>query len=75
MNPFSKDGSNPAPGSYAFKGIIGNVGPKHSIHGKSASIDVHRGKPGPGQYNHDKNKTLNKSPSYGMGVKLRNSNS
>lgn len=70
MNPLLKDAAHPAPGAYQFKGIIGNEGPKHSMHSRTASHDVHKGKPGPGHYNFDKDKTMSKSPSYVMGVKL-----
>lgn len=64
----------PGPGGYQLNQIIGNDGPKNSMH---ATIDYkpekkeNAYKPGPGQYNDNYRNVKNKSPGWKVGTGTR----
>lgn len=65
----------PGPGGYSLSSIIGNEGPKNSMH---ATIDYtpeqkeNMAKPGPGTYSGDVSGVKTKNPGWKLGTAVRN---
>ena len=65
---------SPGPGSYALGSIIGSEGSKSTMHARIEPKSVASKSPGPGSYENTL-RHLEKAPSYGMGMKYRDSSS
>ena len=63
---------SPGPGNYALPSIIGSEGSKSTMHAKILSKSTSAKTPGPGSYENTL-RHLEKAPSYGMGVKIKDS--